>query len=439
MIRKIIKKIRSSIFLKIVFVIFCAGLLINIAVLRFYRLSVTPETMSAMRNHLERYAQYIIKDLGHPPDKERALQLAKELNLRIKYTGPAGSWTTHPDFPEEHWKQPGGNNRLSHFYRGRMYMEIREGSGTFVFSNDKNFIEPSREYVISLVLTASIIMALVYFVLRRILRPVKWLRQGVNEVAAGNFDRPIPVRRGDELGELSMSFNAMSSRIREMIKSRDQLLLDVSHELRSPLTRIKVSLEFLKKDDIRASISDDINEIEAMVTEILESERIDSRHGRLEKKSTDIIVLIKNLEQEYKDVKPGITLSPGSGSIIIDADEERLRIAFKNIIDNALKYSTGTSSPVEISVSEDGKNIIITFKDSGIGIEKEHLPYIFEPFYRVDRSRSKKTGGYGLGMSLCKKIIESHGGAISIESAAGKGTTVFVTLPAGNNSGNISL
>jgi signal transduction histidine kinase len=430
MIRKIIKKIRSSIFLKIILVIFCAGLLINIAVLRFYRLSVAPETMAAARNHMEKYTRYIIKDIGSPPDKERAFKLAEELNLRIKYTGPSGSWTTHPDFPENYrQKWTPEQDGMTRWYQGRFYIEIREGGGTYLFSNDKNFIEPQKEYVIYLLISASLILAVVYLLLRRILKPVKWLKQGVSEVAAGNFDKPIPVRKRDELGELSMSFNAMSSRIREMIKSRDQLLLDVSHELRSPLTRIKVSLEFLEKNETYTSISDDINEIETMITGILESERIDSRHGGLKKINTDIITMAKKLEQEYKDRKPGIILNADPVRIMLPADEERLRIAFKNIIENAFKYSTEASGPVEISVHEKNKNVHIVFKDSGTGIAAEHLPYIFEPFYRADGSRSKKTGGYGLGMSLCKKIIEAHGGKISIESSPGKGTTVFMTLP----------
>ncbi len=114
---------------------------------------------------------------------------------------------------------------------------------------------------------------------------------------------------------------------------------------------------------------------------------------------------------------------------MLEADEERLKTAFKNILDNALKYSTETSSPVEINIQQKDNSIYITFKDTGTGIDKEHLPYIFEPFYRVDSSRSKKTGGYGLGMSLCKKIIESHEGTITIESMPGEGTTVSVTLP----------
>jgi signal transduction histidine kinase len=436
MIPKIIKKIRSSIFLKILIVIACAGVLINLAVIRFYRLHVAPSTWSEGRTHLEKYAHYIIKDIGNPPDKERALQVAGELNLRIQYKGPSGSWSTHPDFPGNYKSQYSGSRNIRHYwwYRGRFYLEIPEGNGAFLFSNNDSFIEPHKEFVIYLIIMASLILAGAYLLLRRILKPVKWLRQGVNQVALGNFDTPIPVRKDDELGELSKSFNAMSSRIKEMIKSREQLLLDVSHELRSPLTRIKVSLEFLNKDERYTSISEDIHEIETMITEILESERINSRHGRLEKRNTDIISLIKNLVQEYKDSSPGIILNLHPDKIAFEADEERLRIAFKNIVDNAVKYSTETSSPIKISVQQEDKHIHIDFKDSGTGIGREHLPYIFEPFYRADSSRSKRTGGYGLGMSLCKKIIESHGGTISIESEPGKGTTVFVTLPAADNS-----
>ncbi len=431
MIRKIFRKITSSVFLKMLIIILFSGILINIAVGNFYRMQLNPEAWSDGRAHLEKYSHYIIKDIGNPPDKERAVQLAKELNLRIKYTGPSGSWVTHPDFPDGYMSHCNARgSKLVHWFQGRYYIEISEGDATFLFSSDKSFIEPHKKYAMVLLIFVSLILAGAYLLLRRILKPVKWLRQGVNEVAKGNFDKPIPIRKNDELGELSKSFNTMSSRIKEMIKARDQLLLDVSHELRSPLTRIKVSLEFLDKDANYSSITDDIHEIETMITEILESERINSKHGKLEKRNIDIISLIKNLIQEYRDSRPGIILNSNPEPLMFDADEERLKIAFKNIIDNAVKYSTETSSPVEIYVQQKDIYIYITFSDTGTGIDKGHLPYIFEPFYRVDGSRSKKTGGYGLGMSLCKKIIESHEGTIAIESEPGKGTTVFIKLPA---------
>jgi signal transduction histidine kinase len=440
MIRKITRKIKSSIFLKMLIVIVGTGMLINIVVGNFYRLQLTPSTDSGVKTHLEKYAHYVIKDMGDPPNKERAIRLAKELNLWIKYTGPSGSWATHPDFPQDFKNQHFGNqSKLIRWIHGRFFVEIHEGESTFLFSQSANNIfELQKEYIIFLLITVSLILAGAYLLIRRILQPIRWLRNGVNEVAKGNFDQPIPIRKNDELGELSQSFNTMSSRIKEMINARDQLLLDVSHELRSPLTRIKVSLELMDKDSTRGSIADDIHEIETMITEILESERINSKHGKLEKRNIDLISLITNLVQDYRDSYPGIVLKSNPDQLIFEADEERLRTAFKNIIDNALKYSTETSNPVEINVQQKDKFIYITFKDTGIGIDNKHLPYIFEPFYRVDSSRSKKTGGYGLGMSLCKKIIESHGGTITIESKSGEGTTIFITLPLAADNSNAS-
>ncbi len=260
---------------------------------------MTPSAGSAGKVHLEKYAHYIIKDIGDPPNKERAVQLAKELNLWIKYTGPYGSWSTHSDFPEDyknqHFSHQVHQSKLIYWFHGRFFIEMKEGNSTFIFSQAAyNFFELQKEYVIFLLITISLILIGAYFLIRRILKPIKWLRQGVNEVAKGNFDQPIPIRKNDELGELSKSFNTMSSRIKEMIKARDQLLLDVSHELRSPLTRIKVSLELMNKDAARSSIAEDIHEIETMITEILESERINSKHGKLEKRNIDIIPLVTN-------------------------------------------------------------------------------------------------------------------------------------------------
>ena len=248
------------------------------------------------------------------------------------------------------------------------------------------------------------------------------------QISKGNLKYQVQVQnwRRDELGKLAELFNAMTTRIREMIRSKEQLLSDVSHELRSPLTRIKVALEFVPEGQTKESIAEDLADVEKMITEILETERLNSDHGKLYLKQTNASEIIKQIALDFQNKSPGIKLASVPEEFFLAIDTARFKTVLKNVLENAIKYSMPESNPVEISIVDEEKSVVIRIKDYGQGIHREELPYIFEPFYRIDKSRSKETGGYGLGMSLCKKIMEAHGGSIEINSELNKGTTVFL-------------
>jgi len=221
----------------------------------------------------------------------------------------------------------------------------------------------------------------------------------------------------------------MSERIREMLSAREQLLLDVSHELRSPLTRMKVALEFIPKDASRESLLDDVQEMEQMVTEILETARLKSEYGHLNLKETDLVKLIRDICITFEGQNPGIRFENTPEKCQIFADTEQIETVLKNLLANALKYSTAENAPVEIRLKKSDAGTLIEIQDYGPGIQDEELDLIFEPFYRTDKSRNKKTGGYGLGLSLCKTIIEAHGGTIDVQSNTGKGAMFSLHLP----------
>ena len=245
-------------------------------------------------------------------------------------------------------------------------------------------------------------------------------------MTGGNLKYQVAVTKPDELGKLSESFNSMIRRIREMIISKDRLLLDVSHELRSPLTRIKVALEFVEESQSKESVKEDISDVEKMITEILETERLNSDHGKLILTKTNVLELIKEVCRDLQNKHPGIKPASVPESVFLNIDSDRIKTVLKNVHENSLKYSKPESLPMEISINDKEKSLVIIIKDNGFGIAEEELPFIFEPFYRVDKSRSKETGGYGLGMSLCKKIMEAHGGSIEIKSELNAGTTVYL-------------
>jgi signal transduction histidine kinase len=274
------------------------------------------------------------------------------------------------------------------------------------------------------------ILGAVYLLMRRLLLPVRVLSEGVQRLRAGDLDVEMHTGRTDELGRLVESFNAMTRAIRERIRARDQLLLDVSHEIRSPLTRMRVALEMMPDSPARRSVIEDVEETEAMIRELLETERLDSPHGGLQKSRVDLSALLKDCVAGVVDPGPGIEVKGADHAVHADVDPERMRILVDNILSNALKYSSPTGAPIRVVLDASDGAIMISFHDHGVGIAGHDLAFVFEPFYRADRSRSRDTGGYGIGLSLAKRIAEAHGGSIELSSRVGEGTSVLVSVPA---------
>lgn len=274
----------------------------------------------------------------------------------------------------------------------------------------------------------TIMLFFIYYILRLLLNPINKLHKNVKEFSAENLDKPLETKRKDELGELITSFNEMKQTIKNMIQSREQLLLDVSHELRTPLTRINLLLEMMDDCQEKSDILADVYEMESMVSELLESARIQSKYGTLNLEKVNIIDLIDDVSLYFENDKPALEFTAMPQKVELNVDAERIKIMLKNIISNGIKYSNMEKS-IEISADTDNKYFTLKIKNYGEGIPEKELGFIFEPFYRVDKSRNKNTGGYGLGMHLVKKIVEAHNGTVEIDSQFGEWTEVVVKLP----------
>jgi signal transduction histidine kinase len=274
-----------------------------------------------------------------------------------------------------------------------------------------------------------LIQFLAFMGLRRMFGPMRYLMRGVQEISEGNLDFRFPPKGRGEFDFLAYSFNHMADRIQEMIRSKEQLLLDVSHELRSPLTRLKLALEMTPPGEMKESMNRDIIEMETMLTEILETQHLKSAHGKLQLKPLDLVAAMEEMVEKYKDRPPGLSFSIPKIPALVMADEARVQTVFQNVLENALKYSAQQTKPVEVTIKPSEGCVTVAVKDFGVGIPKEDQEKVFEPFYRVDKSRTKETGGYGLGLSLCREIMKAHGGEIFIESTPGEGTQVVLKFP----------
>lgn len=284
-------------------------------------------------------------------------------------------------------------------------------------------------FFLLLLLVAIIFTA--HVLLRRALRPLRWLQEGVAALSDGNLDVAVPHRTKDEFGALTDAFNHMVGRVREMVRSRDQLLLDVSHELRSPLTRMKVALELLPEsehDEHKPRLAANVAEMEAMVTELLELERL--RQGRgLRIEQSDLMRVVREVVESCAGQPPGVMLAAGPEKLTLAIDPEKVRTVLGNLLENAAKYSLADSKPICVSVAEQDNAALVKVEDDGPGIPEEDITSLFEPFFRVDRSRSRKTGGYGLGLSLCKRIMEAHKGSIAVENRPTRGAAFVLRFP----------
>ena len=428
--------LNRSIFLKL-FLIFLGTAFVLVIVIRgFFFLAIdrNHSFKSDLFKNLTRYSVQLVNEIGQPPNRQRANTLATELGLQFLVRSPKEAWSTDLSLPPitslrfDHAFSD-ATTQVGHFRRHPFVVLTRGDTQYAIFFLHRPFGElPAWSFAL-LAGLAALIIGGSYLAVRRLIRPVYWLTEGVKEIGKGQFDHQVPVTSSDELGDLSMSFNEMARQVRDMIQSRDRLLLDVSHELRSPLTRMKVAAEFIEDTQAKEKIQQEIDELEMMVTELLESERLKSQAGSLALTETDLVALLQDVIKSYNGIGPGVQLVSSPSNLSLPLDHQRIRAAIRNVLENALKFSRPELGPIIVRVEEKTAIVSVSIQDFGLGIPHEDQTRIFEPFYRVDPSRTRDTGGYGLGLSLVKKIMVAHGGDVRVISELATGSTFTLDFP----------
>lgn len=424
-----------SIHTRLLLVILVSGLGI---LLLFWAATVAHRAIlaSSFRLRLAKYVQYVVKDLGTPPDYRRAVKVAAQTDMIIYYVSPESRWATSgrarwPSVESRFKFRITSSIWVERFRRNRYLFYNVDPNHRFIFEMLKDPAGDKRLVQVNLVFLFSLILLLAgsFVWIRRILAPLLPLSRGVRELGAGRLEHRVSIDRADELGEMALAFNSMADRLQHLIGAKNRLLLDVSHELRSPLTRMRLALEMSPDDALKESLAEDIGEMERIVTTILANARMQSTNPTLDRQKVDLVSLLREAVKPLESQAPGVCFRDAPESVEAFLDPEKTRAVFRNVVGNAIKYSRETSGPVVISVRNGKESNSVEIRDEGIGIPEQDLPFVFEPFYRVDTSRSKESGGFGLGLSLCKAIMEAHQGTISIQSALGKGTTVLLQFP----------
>jgi heavy metal sensor kinase len=285
---------------------------------------------------------------------------------------------------------------------------------------------------------------LAYLLARKALAPVKQLHRLSEQITAESLNRRLPVANPeDELGRLSQTINAMIGRLERSFAEIRRFTADASHELRTPLTAIRTeaevaigkSLSIADYQHLLGSILEECERLTRLTDQLLMLSREDAGSARPVCEPLDLTALLENVVDTMRplaDAK-GLNLqSKANGVIRINGDDARLRQVFYNLLDNAIKY-TAQGGQIDICLEKKDRAAIVTLHDTGIGIPPEHLPRVFDRFYRVDPARSREQGGTGLGLSIAKTIIMAHGGKIELTSVPDHGTTCAVTLPTESN------
>lgn len=385
---------------------------------------------TTLHPHLQRYIEYIRRDIGNPPDLERAASLSRDLPLHIQIAGPDVRWASHGspvDLSALKLRSHGIGADSLHRHgdlQGTEFLLVEDGPYTFAFS-----VPTHRTWWrIALPLVALLlVLTLLYHATRLLIRPIGPIQSGIERIGAGELDHRIDVKRRDELGDLAGSINGMADDIRRMLEAKRQLLLAISHELRSPLTRAKLAVAMLEDVAQREEITRDLDELDRLVEELLETERLSGRHRAIDRRLTDINALVAELIKRFFQ-GVALTLVLPQEVVQVHLDSARVKLLIKNLLDNALRHTPAGGRPPRLSVERRDVGVRICVRDYGPGIAPEHLTHLTEPFYRVDPARQRETGGYGLGLYLCRVIAEAHGGSLQIDSQLGQGTTVNVLL-----------
>jgi len=280
------------------------------------------------------------------------------------------------------------------------------------------------------------------FVSRSLVAPLKEMTRASRRMAEGHYNERVRSGRGDELGQLAESFNTLAEKLEQVETMRRRLIGDVAHEMRTPLTAIKGSMEGLVDGILPASpetfeqVAAETERLSRLVDDLQELSRVESGAFTLDLQPVSLPDLAetarRRLSAPYAAKGVSLTLNLPPDLPPVRADTDRLLQVLTNLLGNALQY-TPTGGRVTLSAEKRGREVLIRVTDTGIGIPAEHLPHIFDRFYRVDRSRSRQSGGgSGIGLTICKHLVEAHGGRIWAESAGeGQGSTFFFTLPVG--------
>ncbi|MCU0567978.1 MAG: HAMP domain-containing histidine kinase [Oculatellaceae cyanobacterium Prado106] len=299
----------------------------------------------------------------------------------------------------------------------------------------------------SMAMGATTAGALSYLVTKRIVKPLLQMEEITKKFAAGHLEERMPPNDIPEVNQLAVSFNRMATTLEGVEQRRRELVSDLTHELRTPLTVLKGYMEGLGDSTIEPSpevyqrLSREISRMQRLVNDLQELSKMEAGYLPINARPIDLYPLLSAIVQKFADQlaedRPQMLLDYPANAPLVLADPERVEQILVNLIGNALRYTPQGSITVQVRlpVKSDADQLWIAVIDTGLGIAAEDLPHVFERFWRADRSRDRTSGGTGIGLAICRRLVELQGGHIEAESQLGEGSIFRFSLPIAGKKG----
>jgi signal transduction histidine kinase len=384
------------------------------------------------------YIDALTVQIGTPPDVAKAQALTQRLPLRIRIEGPSVNWSSHPDRRYEsrvdarHEDRPGNPWRPARELADghRISFGLAATASRDRLPDDAGDPSPEdRPRLIGWATLATLLLliGLAYAVVRRLLRPLADIRAGAVRYGEGDFSTPIRLRHRDELGDLADRINRMAEALRDRLEAKRALLLAISHELRSPLTRARLNAELVDDGPARDALLRDLAQMRDLIADLLESERLATGHAVLHTAPTDLNALVN--EACAAQIEAGKLVCDLANELPrLPLDPARIRLLLRNLVENAVRHSADAAVPIALATSMTDGVVSLVIRDHGPGVDEAQIEHLAQAFYRPDTSRQRGTGGVGLGLYLCRLVAAAHGGTLSFRNAH-PGLEVTLRLP----------
>lgn len=302
-------------------------------------------------------------------------------------------------------------------------LPLRDGSWLNVTLARVQVTRPtSPSVLLSAVLGALGVILVSVLMGRWLTQPLDRLATGARQLFATPQSSPLPETGTREVRTLAVAINDLQERIRRLVDDRTQMLAAVSHDLRAPLTRLRLRVRAVPDADTRGSIEADLDEMEEMINATLAFLREDTTVESVE--PVDVSAILDSIAADAEDAGQAVTFDVPPGLVLLGR-HLALKRALTNLVQNAIKYG----APAQVSARREDARLLISIRDDGPGIPPEKLEAVFQPFYRLEPSRGRSTGGHGLGLTVARTIIRAHGGDVTLANRQPKGLEARVTLP----------
>ena len=429
----VVQYIRKSLFFRLLAIFGITVVLFLIIILiSLQSIGNDSDTIETIPDYFTRHVESIIEDIGTPPNLSNAMRLASELSWTINIRNPIMEWSSDAqnrlDVDSSQYQESLTSDAEMRTINGEDIIRVnRDGYDFYMYRSAQE--EGLFNYFVlyTALALAALILFLNYFMVNKMLNPVRLLKQGAERIRQGDLSYRVKSNLQDELGELTESINHMADSLQSMLEAKRQLLMAISHELRTPITKAKLRMEFMPESDEKDQLKEDINEIDLLISDLLEAERLNNDHSALVSERVLLANFIRSIAESFKSNNGEIDIEIPVNDLEFEIDKLRIRLLITNLLNNAVRHGKGNLINVRVSFS--GDRGIIEVKDNGEGISEEHITQITEPFYRADSARQRNTGGFGLGLYLCRLIAQAHGGEMIIVSQEGQGTQITVNLP----------